>query len=95
MLNCKEMTKLISDSLDRKITLRQRTELWLHIMMCRLCRQFRADAFAVRRKLRADVPQPTKPKMPLRESPADLSLSPSARARIASAMSKQHDEPLD
>jgi hypothetical protein len=52
MLNCKDMTKLISDSLDRKISITQRLELWAHIMMCGVCRRFRANAIALRNKIR-------------------------------------------
>lgn len=53
MLNCKDMTKLISESLDRKISLFQRMELWMHIMMCSMCRRFRSNALALRRQIRA------------------------------------------
>jgi hypothetical protein len=52
MLNCKDMTRLISDSLDRKISLAQRLELWAHIMMCGVCRRFRLNAMALRSKIR-------------------------------------------
>ncbi len=52
MLNCKDMTRLISDSLDRKISLRQRLELWMHIAMCGMCRAFRANVIALRKIIR-------------------------------------------
>lgn len=43
MLSCKEITKLVSESLDRELTWRQRIGLWMHIGMCGLCWRFRKD----------------------------------------------------
>lgn len=37
MLNCKQITQLISDGLDRKLSLWQRMNLRLHLMMCGAC----------------------------------------------------------
>ncbi len=52
MLNCKDMTKLISDSLEGKLSVRQRMELWLHIMMCGMCRRFRSNIIELRKRVR-------------------------------------------
>lgn len=52
MLNCKDMTKLISDSLEGKISVGQRMELWLHIMMCGMCRRFRSNIIEIRKRVR-------------------------------------------
>ena len=41
MLNCKEVTRLVSESFDRQLTLRERFGLRLHTMMCGTCRLFR------------------------------------------------------
>ena len=40
MLNCKQTSQLISQSLDRPLTLRERFELKLHLIICKYCRQF-------------------------------------------------------
>ena len=40
MLNCKEVTKLAYDSLDRKLNLKERIAMRLHLMMCVLCARF-------------------------------------------------------
>jgi len=43
MLSCKEISKLVSESLDHDLSLWQRVNLWLHMSMCRLCSGFRND----------------------------------------------------
>ena len=40
MLSCKETTRTISEGLDRKLTLRRRVALRLHVMMCSACRAY-------------------------------------------------------
>ncbi len=89
MLNCKDMTKLISDSLDRKISFRQRMELWMHIMMCSMCRRFWSNARAMRRFFaKSSLPdsssgQQTSFLAGATKLPAD------AKERIASAIQKE------
>lgn len=46
------MTKLISDSLERELSVRHRIEFWLHIMMCRMCRRFRSNIIELRKRVR-------------------------------------------
>ncbi len=40
MLDCKQTSQLISQSLDRKLTLRERVALQLHLFVCKYCKQF-------------------------------------------------------
>ena len=40
MLDCKKSSQLISQSLDRSLTLRERVALKLHLFICNKCRQF-------------------------------------------------------
>lgn len=41
MLTCKEVTHLLSDSQDRKLTLGERVNLEIHLAMCKGCSNFR------------------------------------------------------
>lgn len=41
MLNCKDLTRLVSESFERKLTIGERLNLWMHVSMCVTCRQFR------------------------------------------------------
>ena len=40
MLDCKQTSQLISQSLDRPLTLRERFALRLHLLFCKYCKQF-------------------------------------------------------
>ena len=40
MLNCREVTQLASESLDRKLALKERIGLHFHLMMCKLCTRY-------------------------------------------------------
>lgn len=40
MLNCQETTALVSQALDKKLTLPERFSVWLHVSMCTNCRRF-------------------------------------------------------
>jgi hypothetical protein len=83
MLNCKDMTKLISDSLDGKISVRQRMELWLHILMCDMCRLFRSNIIELRKRVRGS-------KALLEQSETDASTMPLAtQARLEEAIKRQ------
>lgn len=48
MLNCKDASKLASDSLDRKLPFWQWVNLWAHLCLCRLCRGFRKSLVQIR-----------------------------------------------
>ena len=40
MMNCRQATALLSQALDRELTLEERAELKVHLMMCSGCRNF-------------------------------------------------------
>jgi hypothetical protein len=37
---CKEVTRMASDSMERKLSLRQRFEMRLHLLICALCMRY-------------------------------------------------------
>lgn len=48
MLNCKEVTDLCSNELDRPLTLGERLTLHAHLMMCSGCTNYRAQLQTLR-----------------------------------------------
>jgi predicted anti-sigma-YlaC factor YlaD len=52
MMNCEQVTRLAGEFLERRLRLRQRLEMLVHLAMCRGCReyveQFRLTLIALR-----------------------------------------------
>lgn len=85
MISCKEATKLISDSMDRPLSLRRRFALRLHLFMCRFCSRYRKQSFLIREAMRRLAHEEDTP------GTSDLSLTPEARDRIKAAVEKKID----
>ncbi len=81
MLSCKEISELVSRSLDERLGWRARIELTMHLAMCRLCGKFSRHVKQLRRKLEA-MPEPPESA----EVSQSLKLSTEARARIGEAL---------
>ena len=41
MLSCKDVTRKLTESLDRELTLAERLQLEMHLAMCQGCRNFK------------------------------------------------------
>lgn len=53
MLNCKEVTQLVSESLDRKLPFHQRLGIRIHLLMCKLCSRYERQLMFLRKASRA------------------------------------------
>lgn len=80
MLSCKEVSRLVSESLDRELPWGQRVSLHLHLLLCSLCSRFRRQMLFLQRAARAfgeaDMLS------------AQVRLSPEARQRIKDLLAR-------
>jgi hypothetical protein len=77
VLSCKEASRLVSESLDRKLPWHQRLAVRFHLLLCRFCSRFRSQLLFLRaaaRHHRAAVEEA--------DATAGPALSPEARQRI-------------
>jgi hypothetical protein len=81
MLRCREVSKLVSESMERRLPWRQRMGLWMHLAMCRLCAGFARQARLLRRAARQDPER-----LVGDTSSAEVTLTPDARERIKAAL---------
>ncbi len=81
MLRCREISKLVSESMERDLPLRGRLQVWMHLMMCRLCSGFARQIRLLRRAAREN-PERLGPE----EGASEARLSHEARERIKAAL---------
>lgn len=81
MLDCRHASRLLSQSMERRLPFRQRLVLWLHLMMCDACTRFSRQLHV----LRAAIGQVGR----RIERDDRLMLSKQARERIAEAVAIQ------
>lgn len=53
MLSCREVTRLVSESQERKLTVGERLSMNLHLMMCEGCKNFSLQVPFLRRAMKA------------------------------------------
>jgi len=82
MLSCKQVSELVSQSLDRQLSLRERLGVRLHLMMCGMCRRYRKQLAFIAKASR----------QLLGRSSSTSALPPEARERIEEALEKQGKE---
>ncbi|WP_442511968.1 hypothetical protein SH528x_003722 [Novipirellula sp. SH528] len=56
MLSCKEISKLVSQSIEHPLPFRKRMELWMHMRLCSLCSAFRRDVVYMHERMQQDAP---------------------------------------
>ena len=81
MLRCREISKLVSESMEQDLPLRRRLEVRMHLMMCRLCSGFARQIRLLRRAAR-EHPERLGPQ----ESTPEAGLPEEARERIKAAL---------
>lgn len=85
MFNCKKVSRLVSESLDRKLPLYQRMGIRIHLLICKFCRRFQQQLMLIREILRAEaLYEDTEPY---------LSLPPEAQKRIKRFLRNNLDKP--
>ncbi|MDO9047641.1 MAG: zf-HC2 domain-containing protein [Methylobacter sp.] len=52
MRSCRAVSVLVSQGLDKKLSLRERCSVWLHVMMCTRCRNFQTQSQFIRKAAR-------------------------------------------
>ncbi len=77
MLRCRDISKLVSESMEHKLPLRVRMQMWMHLAMCRWCQGFARNVQAMRNALRENPDR-----FLADDLEANTSLSPQARERI-------------
>ena len=87
MHSCKEVSRLVSESLDRDLSFRQRSSMRLHLLMCSMCSRFRRQMLFLRKAARS-FGEASKND----ELPASVQLSPEARTRIKQALKDNGQE---
>ena len=80
MLRCREISKLVSESMERQLPLGQRMELWMHLKLCRLCAGFARQARLLRRAAGQN------PERLVGDTTPEATLSPGAREQIKAAL---------
>lgn len=60
LFSCKDISRLVSDSMDRNLPLKHRLGIRFHLMMCRYCSRFAKQLKKMRRMIRRETP-PTAP----------------------------------
>ena len=53
MLTCKEVSMLVSESMEHPLPLRQRMGVRFHLMMCSMCRTYRRQTLQLRAMFQA------------------------------------------
>jgi len=82
MFNCKEVTYMVSESLDRRLPFFKRIGIRMHLLMCKFCSRFRRQLLLLAKISQVHGTQ-------LAQFEPSVTLSPEARSRIKQAMRQQ------
>ena len=79
MFKCKEVTRLVSESLDRKLPLYQRIGIRIHLLMCEFCSRFKKQLLFLHETIRLHVERG-------KDTELSAKLQPEARERISKSI---------
>ena len=85
MLSCKQSSQLISQSLDRPLTMRERFALKLHLFVCKYCKRFSQQVQTLRVAIKIMVSSI--------ESNNNIEMSSAAKKRIADLVEAPRVQP--
>ena len=85
MLSCKQASQLISQSLDRPLTMRERFALKLHLFVCKYCKRFGQQVQTLRVAIKTVVNSI--------ESNNNILMSAAAKKRIADMVEAHRVQP--
>ncbi len=81
MLSCRDITQLISESMDTSLPIGKRIGVRVHLLMCKFCARYERQLLLFRETLRLLVAEGGKD-----EGPAEETLSVEARERIKKSL---------
>jgi len=81
MLSCQAVSQLVSESMDRKLSMSQNIEIKMHLFMCKFCSRFKKQVLSIRQACRdnADL---------IGEGAEQDALCPEAKERIKRLLQK-------
>lgn len=77
---CKDITRLVSESMDRTLPVSTRIKLRLHLMICTACAEYRRQLRQIRQAMRHSATKSEE------QNPHTPNLSPTAIARLKEAL---------
>jgi hypothetical protein len=83
---CDVITKDISESMDHRISLRNRLKIRLHVMFCKFCRRYQSQLMTMHTLFEQYLQKEEENRLPKRPT-----LSPEARERMKQNLRKQTD----
>jgi len=86
MFKCKEVTRMVSESLDRKLPLYQRIGVRIHLLMCKFCSRFKRQLLFLRETIRLHVERGE-------DTELSTKLPPEARERIRKSIQNNSFKP--
>jgi hypothetical protein len=81
MFNCKAVSQIVSESMDRVLPIHHRMLIWMHLMMCKYCARFKRQLLLMREVCRSEEIMPD-------ESDETRVLSKEACRRIKQSLQK-------